>query len=182
MEAYSAKDYDAALHFFEQALESETRYSDEILYGFMSNVYAKQENWQAAADAQEKVLATKPDYRGLVSLGMLRHYAGDDRRAEEAYNAAIAQDAKSAEAYASLAALYLGQNRASEAVPLLEKATTLSPKIALFHANLAVAYAMTGAKEQSHASLAQAEALKCDNLAAFKERVQEELEKSATEN
>ena len=179
MNAYSAKDYDAALGFFQQALDADTRYSDEILYGFIASIYTHQEDWDKAADYQEKSLAKKADYRGYVSLGMLRHYAGDDQRAQEAYATAIAMDGSRGEAYASLAALYMGQGRGDEAVPLLEKAVALDPKIALFQANLAVAYAMCGDSEKSEEALRQAEALKCENLPLFRSRAQEALEKAA---
>ena len=173
MQAYSAGQYDTALQFFTQALEEDTNYSDEILYTFIANVYANQGEYEKAIEAQEKSLSLRADYRGYVTLGMLYHLVKNDENAAAAYQNAIALDEKKGEAYASLGALYLGQNDAAQAIPLLEKATTLEPNIAVIQANLAVAYALLGDTEKSDAALFKARELKCENLDQFEDRIAE---------
>ncbi len=175
MTAYSGKDYDRALTLFEQALESDTRYSPAVLYSFIANVYMHQEEWTLAAESQGKAMSLQPDYRGYVMLGMLQHTAGNDEQAEASYRTAIALDAEKGEAYASLGALYLGQEKPQAAAELLEKAAALEPKLAVIQANLGVAYAMLSDAEKSDAALAKATALKCENIAQFRARAEEAL-------
>ncbi|MCR5724116.1 MAG: tetratricopeptide repeat protein [Treponema sp.] len=175
MNAYSVKDYDRALELFNEALESDTRYSQAVLYSFIANVYMHQEETKLAAEYQAKAMESQPDYRGYVMLGMLYHSCGEDTAAEEAYKKAIAMNAEKGEAYASLGALYLVQEHADRAVELLEKASALEPKLAVIKANLGVAYAMLGNEKASTEALEQAEALKCENIGQFRERAKQAL-------
>jgi len=172
MTAYSAKNYDQALELFKQALEEETRYSPELIYGFISNVYAMNEDWENAAEYQKKSLDLHPDYRGYVTLGMLERTQGKNDKAKEAYEKAIALNPQKGEAYASLGALFLVQGNAEEARPILEKARSLEPKIAVIHGNLAICYAMLNQEKEARASLAEAETLKCENIGEFVSRVE----------
>ena len=68
--AYGAGKYDQALELFNEALEKQTRYSDELIFAFISNIYAAQEDFENAAIWMEKSLEKKPDYRNYVTLGM----------------------------------------------------------------------------------------------------------------
>lgn len=173
MRAYSDKDLDTAITLFKQAENEESHYSKELLYTFMSTVYSQQEDLPNAILYQKKALEIRPDYRGFVTLGMMNHMNGNDEEAIKNYDDAIKLDPDYAEAYASLAALYLGQGDAEKAVPLLEKAVQISPKLAVGQANLAVAYAMIGDTEKSDKALNCAASLKCENLDKFKERIDE---------
>ena len=159
MKAYSMKDYDKALVLFVEALKSDSRYSEELLYTFISNVYSKQEEWEASAAYLEKALSMRADYRGYITLGMVRREAGQDDKAEAAFRAALALDESKVDAYAHLGALYTDAGNAAAAVPLLETAAALAPKEGFVYATLAVAYAAQGAAEKSHAALATAAAL-----------------------
>ena len=173
MQAYGSGQYETALQFFTQALNEDTNYSDEILYTFIANVYANQGEYEKAIEAQKKSLELRADYRGYVTLGMLCHLIKNDEDSAKAYRNAIALDEKKGEAYASLGALYLGQENAKEALPLLEKAGELEPNIAVIQANLAVAYAMSGDREKSDEALFRARELKCENIEQFEDKIEE---------
>ena len=175
MAAYGAKDYEQALSLFKQALTEETRYSPELIYGFISNVYALNEEWEEAADYQAKSLELHPDYRGYVTLGMLKRTLGKNDEARKAYEEAIALDPAKGEAYASLGALMLVQGDAAGALPILEKARDAEPKIAVIHANLAICYATLKNEDAARKSLKEAENLRCENYAEFAERVEDIL-------
>lgn|SRR5574344_153435 len=171
MQAYSQKDYDTALALFKQASGEETHYSPELIDTFISTVYSQQQDLPNAILYQEKALAVRPDYRGYVTLGMMYHMTENDVKAEESYRSAIALDQKQGEAYASLAVIFIAQNRPQEALPLLQKAAELEPKLAVVQANLAVVYAMIGRDEECDSSYKKAEELKCENLDKFKQRI-----------
>ncbi len=173
MQAYSQKNYEDALTLFKQAEGEESHYSPELLDTFISTIYSQQEDLPNAIVYQEKALARHPDYRSYVTLGMMYHMVKNDEKAEKNYRTAISLNPNSAEAYESLAALYMGQDKAAEAIPLLTKAAEIEPKLAVVQANLAVAYAMTGNDTECEKSYAKAAELKCENLPKFRERIDE---------
>lgn len=173
IKAYQDQNYDESLKLFLQADEEESNYSEELIFTFISNLYASQGDIENSALYLEKALEKKPDYRGFVTLGMDFHVLGNDEKAEENYKKAIQMTPKKGEAYASLGALYLGQKKYDKAIENLKKATEFEPKLAVPHANLAVAYALAGQKAESDAEFAVAEELKCENLDEFKRRAQE---------
>lgn len=173
IKAYQNQNYDESLKLFLQADEEESNYSEELIFTFISNLYAAQGDIENSALYLEKALEKKPDYRGFVTLGMDFHVLGNDEKAEENYKKAIQMTPKKGEAYASLGALYLGQKKYDVAIENLKKATEFEPKLAVPHANLAVAYALSGQKAESDAEFAVAEELKCENLDEFKKRAQE---------
>ncbi len=170
IKAYQDQNYDESLKLFLQAGGEDSNYSDELIFTFISNLYGVQGDIKNSAAYLEKALELKPDYRGFVTLGMDYHVLGDDEKAEENYKKAIQMTQKKGEAYASLGALYLGQKKYNEAIENLQKATEFEPKLAVPHANLAVAYALMGRKAESEAEFTIAEELKCDNLEEFKLR------------
>lgn len=172
MKSYQNQNYDEALKLFKASLEEETNYSPELIYNFIATIYLQQDDLENALVYQEKSTELRPEYRGLVSLGMTMHLLQRDAEAEGAYRKAIDLNPQKGEAYASLGALYLGQGRAKDAIVNLKKASDLEPKIAMIHANLAVAYAADGQAELSEAEFKIAEELKCENLEEFKERAE----------
>lgn len=172
IKAYQNQNYDEALKLFLQADGEDSNYSEELIFTFISNLYGAQGDIENSAVYLEKALEQKSDYRGFVTLGMDYHILGDDVKAEKNYKKAIQMTPKKGEAYASLGALYLGQKKYSEAIENLQKATEFEPKLAVPHANLAVAYALAGRKAESEAEFTLAEELKCDNLEAFRLRAQ----------
>ncbi|MBO6219535.1 MULTISPECIES: tetratricopeptide repeat protein [unclassified Treponema] len=172
MKSYQNQNYDEALKLFKASLEEETNYSPELIYNFIATIYLQQDDLENALVYQEKSTELRPEYRGLVSLGMTMHLLQRDAEAEGAYRKAIDLNPQKGEAYASLGALYLGQGRAKDAIVNLKKASDLEPKIAMIHANLAVAYAADGQAELSEAEFKIAEELKCENLEEFRSRAE----------
>lgn len=173
IKAYQDQNYDEALNLFLQADTEESNYSEELIFTFISNLYGAQGDIKNSAAYLEKALGKKPDYRGFVTLGMDFHVLGDDKKAEKNYKKAIQLNPKKGEAYASLGALYLGQKNYDAAIENLKKATEFEPKLAVPHANLAIAYALAGKKAESDAEFAVAEELKCENLDEFRQRAKE---------
>lgn len=173
IKAYQNQNYGESLSLFLQAGEEDSNYSDELIFTFISNLYASQGDIENSALYLEKALEKKPDYRGFVTLGMDYHVLGDDEKAEKSYKKAIETTPKKGEAYASLGALYLGQKKYDDAILNLQKATEAEPRLAVPHANLAVAYALAGRKAESEAEFTIAENLKCENLEEFKLRAME---------
>ncbi len=172
MKAYQAQDYEKSLELFNQALTEELSYSKESVYTMISNVYLAEQDLENAIVFQEKALELKEDYRTYVTLGMNYHLLKNDEKAEEAYKKALKMNPEKAEALVSLGSLYLGMQKYDEAVSFLLKSIEKEPKIAIAHANLAVAYAYTGENQKALDELKIAEELKCENIEEFKERVQ----------
>ena len=170
MKFYQSQNYDESLSLFKQALEEDSNYSEELICNMIASIYLQQDDLENAVVYQEKCVGKRPEYKNLVSLGMTYHLLERDSEAEGAYRKAIDLNPKKGEGYASLGALYLGQNRVQDAINALKTAALYEPKIAVIHANLAVAYAFDGDEEQSELEFQKAEELKCENLDDFKER------------
>lgn len=173
IKAFQNKRYDEAAALLKSALEEESNYSQELICNFIAMIYLQQDDLENAVVYQEKSVALRPEYRNLVSLGMTLHLLRRDTEAEEAYRKAIDLDPQKGEAYASLGSLYLGQGRVQDAVLNLRKAADFEPKIAVIHANLAIAYSAAGERSLSEAEFKIAESLKCENLDEFKARAEE---------
>ena len=170
MEAYQRQSFEESKTLFKQALEEDTNYSNETIYNFIANICMAEGDFEEANIYLEKLLETKEDYRMLVQLGRNYRELGDNEKAEATYNRAIALNPAKGEAYASLGAVKIAEEKFAEAVENLKKAAELEPKIAVIHANLAVAYALGGDKAAAEAEFKTAETLKCENLEEFRER------------
>lgn len=173
MKAYQAQDYEKSLEFFNQALNEDLSYSKESIYTMISNVYLAEQDLENAIVFQEKSLELKEDYRTYVTLGMNYHLLKNDEKAEEAYKKALKMNPEKAEALVSLGSLYLGIQKYDEAVSFLLQSIEKEPRIAIAHANLAVAYAHTNEIQKALDELKIAEELKCENIEEFKARVEE---------
>lgn len=169
--AYGAGKYDQALELFNEALEKQTRYSDELIFAFISNIYAAQEDFENAAIWMEKSLEKKPDYRNYVTLGMDWQTLKNYQKAEEAYKNAIQMNEQKGEGWASLGMLYLEEGKSLEkSIESLKKGAEFAPKIAVIHAYLGVAYLKNGQKDLAEQEFALAQELKCENLEQIKEK------------
>lgn len=169
--AYRAGKYEQALELFNDSLEKGTRYSPALIYTFISNAYAAQDDFENAAAYLEKSLEERPDYRGYVTLGMDYQTLRDYKKAEENYRKAIEMDGQKGEGWASLGMMYLEEDISLEkAVEYLEKGAEFSPRIAVIHAYLGAAYFKAGEKEKAEKEFAVAEALKCESLDQIKEK------------
>ncbi len=171
MQAYQAQSYDKSLELFNQALNEDLSYSKESIYTMIANVYLAQQDLENAIVFQEKSLELKEDYRTYVTLGMNYHLLKNDEKAEEAYQKAVKLNPEKAEALVSLGSLYLGMEKYEEAVTYFLKSIEKESRIAIAHANLALAYAFTDEFEKADQELKIAEELKCENIEDFKERV-----------
>lgn len=169
--SYSAGRYEEAIELFKDSLNEERRYSDELIYNFISTIYSAQGDFENAAIWIEKSLEKKSDYRGYITLGMNYQSLKDYQKAKESYLKAVAIDDKKGEAWASLGMLYLEQGESVEtAVVYLEKAVAISPAIAVIHAYLGAAYHKLGQTEEALAEFEKARELKCENLDLIKEK------------
>ena len=171
--AFGAGKYEQALALFNEALEKQTRYSDELIYAFISNIYSAQEDFENAAIWMEKSLEKKPDYRNYVTLGMDYQTLKKYDKAEEAYLKAAQMNGQKGEAWASLGMLYLEAEKPLEkTIEYLKKGVEFAPKIAVIHAYLGVAYSKTGQENLAEEEFLMAENLKCQNLEQIKQKSQ----------
>lgn len=171
--AFGAGKYEQALELFNEALEKQTRYSDELIYAFISNVYSAQEDFENAALWMEKSLEKKPDYRNYVTLGMDWQTLKKYDKAEEAYLKATEMNPQKGEAWASLGIVYLEAEKPLEkTIEYLKKGTEFAPKIAVIHAYLGVAYSKNGQENLAEEEFLTAETLKCQNLELIKQKFQ----------
>ena len=173
IKSYQSKDYDGALKLFNEALNEDSNYSQELIYDFIASIYLQSDDLENAVIYQQKSVDLHPDYRNLVSLGMTYHLLKEDEKAESAYNMAIALNPKKGEAYASLGALFLSQEKNADAASNLKKAAEFEPRIAVIHANLALAYAALGEEKLSEREFEIARNLKCKNLEEFQDKARE---------
>ena len=182
IDAFKKKDYDAAITYLTDALESETNYSNELIYTLLANTYTQKHEWNTAISYHKKALELREDYSSYILLGALCHEAQRDEEAESAYKQAIALEPKRAEGYGSLGALYLKQEKIDEAIELLEKTISINPRLGIVHADLAVAYAKKGNAEKAEVALKEAEERKAENFDTFKARVDSILGKAPALN
>jgi tetratricopeptide (TPR) repeat protein len=100
------------------------------------------------ADAQasfERAVALDPNAVSYwVNLGNARLTAGSHAPAENAYREALRLDPGSADAANGLALLFIGTNRAAEAIPLLQSLTSAYPEFYEAWLNLGMAHHATG--------------------------------------
>ncbi len=171
--AYGEQNYDKALELFNEALNEETSYSDELIYNFIGNVYLAKDEGEKAAEYFEKALRNKPDYFGLVRLGSVYYNLENAENAQKTFERAIELNPDKAEAYASLGILFMSQNKIQDAVTSLEKAESIEKQLAVVPANLAVCWSILKDRAKAEEALARAEKLKCENLDEYRARVME---------
>lgn len=158
-ENYEKGEYAKAMEAFQAALEKGL--SGDFLvysYSYMGHCSLELEDLKAAEQYYQKALATgKEPAMCYTNLGIYYRKSGDYDQAERYYHLALEADDSYSEALTSLGVLYSITGRAAEAVPLLEKAVSLSGKPEGFHyANLSYAYAAAGRIAEAKAQLALA--------------------------
>lgn len=129
-------------------------------YSYLGHCHAKCENYEAAEAWYQSALATGAEAAMCnTNLGIFFRGREDYEAAEQYYQAALRADASYTQALVSLGVLYSVSGRAEEAVPLLEEAISLEAEApAVYYADLAYAYARTGAFAEAWAQLETAEA------------------------
>jgi tetratricopeptide (TPR) repeat protein len=120
-----------------------------------------------AIDAFKKCLAFDArDVKAEENLGLSYAGLGNVPEAIKAYQAAIDWQAssgtKDVEAYFALGTLFLDQNRAAEAIPVLMQATQIAPSVAQGHELLGKAYLHTQDLSKAQAELEEAVKLSPD--------------------
>lgn len=155
-EDYEKEDYAGALEDFQKALEKGL--SGEYLvysYSYMGHCYLKKEDFKSAEQYYQMALATgKEPAMCYTNLGVYYRKRGEYEQAEQYYRLALEEDASYPEALTSLGVLYSVTGQAEKAVPLLEKAITLSGEPSGFHyANLAYACAAAGRTAEAREQL-----------------------------
>jgi len=170
MTAYQKQNYERAIELFKKSLTEESNYSNETIFNFIANIYMIQGDFESANEYLEKFLEVKPDYRMLVQLGRNYRELEQNDKAELSYKRAIELEPNKGEAYASIGALKIAEQKYESAIENLKKASEFEPKIAVIHANLAVAYSLFGEKDLAEDEFKIAQELKCENLEEFRER------------
>ncbi len=155
-EKYEKGNYAEALADFQKALEKGL--SGEYLvysYSYMGHCYLKKEEFQSAEQYYQMALATgKEPAMCYTNLGIYYRKCGEYEQAERYYLLALEADDSYPEALTSLGVLYSVTGQAEKAVPLLEKAVTISGEPSGFHyANLSYAYATAGRTAEAREQL-----------------------------
>jgi len=98
----------------------------------------------------------RPGWRAADGAGFAFFHVGDTQQAEHWYTLALQQNSSLAEAWFALGQIRLAQQRPAEAVPLFQKAISLSPNAEGYH------YALGSALEQSGNTAAAVEAYRTE--------------------
>ena len=118
---------------------------------------------EEAIPEYEMLIALDPNsVQALANLGQCKILTGsmDDGIAlEEKVIRLSPRDPINGNRYDAIGAAHLLQSRTDEAIGWLEKARSLSPRVAFTHADLAAAYALKGETERAAAELAEARRL-----------------------
>ena len=102
---------------------------------------ATRREFRTALEGLDDVLERWPGEPKALNLkGFIYQNLGDDRRAQEAYEAAIASDPSFAEGYNNLGRIYAEQGDLDAAIEMYETALSLNPAYATALQNLAVIY------------------------------------------
>lgn len=160
VENYESGNYENAIECFATAIDNEL--PDEwtvYAYSYMGHCRFAQENLEDAEAMYRLALATgRESSMCNTNLGILYRTCEEYEKAEQYYLTALEADASYAQALASLGVLYSVNGRAEEAVPLLERAIAAETETsAVYHANLAYAYAGVGRFAQAREQLAIAD-------------------------
>jgi tetratricopeptide (TPR) repeat protein len=122
---------------------------------------------EEAIPEYEMLIALDPNSLiALANLGQCKILTGsmDDGIAlEEKVIRLSPRDPINGNRYDAIGMAHLLQSRTDEAIGWLEKARSLSPRVAFTHADLAAAYALKGETERAAAELAKARSLSSDD-------------------
>lgn len=131
-------DFTDAIHWLRIAEGLEPKNVD-VLYS-LGRCFYSQDRFPEAETLLLRVLALKPDHlKAEENLGLIYGYTSRLDKAEAAFRKAVAlagDESTDEWPFLDLAIFLLDQNRAAEAVPLLERATTIAPKSAVCHEKL----------------------------------------------
>jgi tetratricopeptide (TPR) repeat protein len=131
-------DYDDAIHWLRIAEGLEPKNVD-VLYS-LGRCFYSQDRFPEAEALLLRVLALRPNHlKAEENLGLIYGYTSRPEKAEAALRKAVAlagDESTDEWPFLDLAGFLLDQNRAAEAVPLLQRATIIAPKSAVCHEKL----------------------------------------------
>jgi tetratricopeptide (TPR) repeat protein len=128
-----------------------------LLLDLIGLCHAEEDEFAEALEFYEQALQEKPDdHVALVNMGIVYRLTDRFDKADECYRAALEIQPDYAELHASIGSLRIHQNRLADAALHLENALRLDDSLAVAHANLALAYARLGRREEADAELAKA--------------------------
>lgn len=171
MNALKKQNYDSAISSFNEALKTDTNYSDELIFTLLAAAYTQKNDFDSAILYHQKALSKRKDYSSYILLAVLLEQKDRTDEAKQTYRDAISFAPKRPEAYGSLGALELKSGNIKGAIELLEKSATLNDRIGVVQGDLAIAYAQNGEREKALNALENAEKLKTDGIESFRARV-----------
>ena len=171
MNALKKQNYDSAISSFNEALKTDTNYSDELIFTLLAAAYTQKNDFDSAILYHQKALSKRKDYSSYILLAVLLEQKDRTDEAKQTYRDAISFAPKRPEAYGSLGALELKSGNIKGAIELLEKSAALNDRIGVVQGDLAIAYAQNGEREKALNALENAEKLKTDGIEAFRARV-----------
>jgi tetratricopeptide (TPR) repeat protein len=162
-------DYPDAIKWLGKAVEAEPK-NKEAWY-FLGRAYYTRADIPEARKAFLKVLELDPrDAKAESNLGLILESEAQPDAAMDAYRKAIQWQEQSTrlseQPYLNLGSLLMEQSRASEAIPLLQKAVELAAGNALCRLKLGTAYLRLGKLKESQAELERAVQLAPEDPAA----------------
>lgn len=155
-------DYPDAIKWMRQAIDFDPK-NESAWYG-LGRCYYSQSSFGDAEQAFRYALKLNPaDMRVHVNLALTLEMLNESSKANREYQSAIALANANPHTdqwpYLDYASFLLEEGRATDAIPLLEKAITIAPRCAKCHGKLGRALEATGKKEAAVTELEKAVAL-----------------------
>jgi tetratricopeptide (TPR) repeat protein len=146
-----------ALQLMRQALDLDPSRAE--VWSELGTLQLSQNETRAALESYQKAVELNSNLPGIhFRIGRAYRALGDNESARLAYEEAIRRNPNDTESYNNLAAL-LQEQQPERAIEMLERAITLAPDVALYHANLAALSVRVGAIKRGKAELERAEQL-----------------------
>jgi tetratricopeptide (TPR) repeat protein len=155
-------DYPDAIHWLERAVQMDD--SNAKAWYSLGRSYYTQSRFGEAERAFKKALALDPEnMKATENLGLVFDAENKPNDADASFKASVALADKTPQTdewpYLDYGGFLLNQNRAQEAIPLLEQAVRINPNCAACHEKLGRALESTGQTEQAITHLERAVAL-----------------------
>ena len=158
---YIKEDYEKALPFFKQYLQTNPDFEDAWFYAGVC--YVKLGRNQEAIQAFKQAIRLKPDYADAHNnMGIAYDDLGRHQEAIQAYKQAIRLKPDDADAHYNLGVTYSKLGRYQEAIQAYKQAIRLKPDYAEAHYNLGVMYGKLGRYQEAIQAYKQAIRLKPD--------------------
>jgi tetratricopeptide (TPR) repeat protein len=140
--ALNQNQLDSARRYFDRALSINPRHPEALAE--LGRVYLRQGDTVAAMDRLTQSVSISANDTVLVELGQLHEAAGRGAEALASYRRALELNPRRTDVARFVAAALIESNRASDAIPVLERVVRSAGAEAIDAALLAVAYATDG--------------------------------------